>query len=138
MKKKVLAIKVWKRIKWAKEGKRHVPVSKAARKILDDARKHYSNNDKEVRDSLICGCCHCLSTYSPKEIFQWIDHKEMTARCPNCGIDTVLAAASGYPVSDIYFLAAMERYIFGMRDDYDFEETPEPVTYQRYIKGRDF
>ena len=84
------------------------------------AHKHSSIHRQEVLSSKICGCFHCLSVYTPDDIWHddWIDEDAtgvgQTARCPYCGIDSVLGSKSGYPITQD-FLAKMERHWFGMR-----------------------
>ena len=83
------------------------------------AHKHSSNHRQELLSSETCGCFHCLSIYPPEKIWHddWIDEDAsgigQTARCPECGIDSVIGSRSGYPVT-IEFLAEMERHWFGM------------------------
>lgn len=81
------------------------------------AHKHSRNHRQEVLSSEVCGCFHCLSMYRPDEIWHgdWIDESIIsigqTARCPVCGIDSVIGSNSGYPLTR-EFLAKMERYWF--------------------------
>jgi hypothetical protein len=53
--------------------------------------------------------------YDPAEVTEWIpEHGSelVTALCPRCGIDSVLADASGYPVTDGTFLERMQEHWF--------------------------
>ena len=56
------------------------------------------------RDSLMksdqAGCFDCLAMFDPSEITEWIEESAfrdrpagLTAVCPRCGMDTVLASA---------------------------------------------
>ena len=93
------------------------------------AHKHSNNHRPEVLSSNLCGCFHCLSIYTPDEIGHddWIDENTLgtgqTARCPICGIDSVIGSKSGYPITK-EFLAKMERHWFGMRK---YDEVGNPV-----------
>jgi hypothetical protein len=62
--------------------------------------------------STLCGCFYCLATFSPREITDWIG--EDTARCPKCGIDSVLGDRSGFPIS-AEFLTSMQAHWFNRR-----------------------
>lgn len=86
------------------------------------AHKHSSKHRAEVMRSTVCGCFHCLATFNPSEIWEWIDWPAgtpsdqlndagTTAMCPRCGIDSVLGSASGYPIT-AEFLKEMQRYWF--------------------------
>lgn len=75
------------------------------------AHKHSVKHRAEIEASSICGCFFCSETFAPSEIKNWVDRKQ-TARCPHCGIDSVIGDASGYPVTDKEFLKAMQVYWF--------------------------
>jgi len=85
------------------------------------AHQHCHHHRQEVLSSKWSGCFHCLSIYTPDEIWHddWIDENTsgvgQTARCPVCGIDSVIGSKSGYPITKD-FLAKMERKWFGMRE----------------------
>jgi hypothetical protein len=81
---------------------------------VDRAHKHCIRHRPELGASTLCGCFCCLETFIPDEITDWTDEGD-TALCPNCGIDSVIGDASGFPVTP-EFLAAMERRWFGLRD----------------------
>ena len=74
------------------------------------AHKHSSNHRDELQRSRQCGCFFCLSIYPPGRIEDWTD-EETTALCPNCGIDSVIGSASGFPV-ETEFLGQMRRIWF--------------------------
>lgn len=64
----------------------------------------------------------CIDRFSTSEIPDWVDETlykgaeviryEPTARCPRCGIDSVIGSASGYPITR-EFLQTMNSYWFG-------------------------
>lgn len=74
------------------------------------AHKHSSNHRDELLKSETCGCFYCLEIYSPQEIEEWIDDDEC-ALCPKCAIDSVIGAASNFPITE-EFLEKMHRYWF--------------------------
>lgn len=79
------------------------------------AHKHSSFHLKEIQSSECCGCFYCLTTFQPTDITEWIEEqegKELTAICPNCGIDSVIGSKSGYPITDKDFLSKMCDYWF--------------------------
>ena len=99
------------------------------------AHKHCVHNRKEVAESQQCGCFCCLAIFFPEKIFQWIDEDKngvgQTARCPFCGIDSIIGSRAGYPMTR-EFLVQMEKYWFGDIEDY---AAHEPYSGTRYIKN---
>lgn len=80
-----------------------------------DARRahaHCDHHREAVAASDRCGCFYCLAIYAPAEIVEWIDTGAVTARCPRCGIDSVIGSASGYPI-ERGFLERMHAIWFG-------------------------
>jgi hypothetical protein len=86
------------------------------------AHKHSSNHRDELMASTMCGCFHCLATFGPSAIKDWVDwpqgtpddlqlEKGTTALCPGCGIDSVIGTASGFSI-DAELLADMQRHWF--------------------------
>lgn len=71
---------------------------------LTQAHRHAANHRREIAESLVCGCFHCLRVFAPREIRAWVDTE--CARCPHCGVDAVLGDASGLPMTRA-FLAEM-------------------------------
>ncbi len=73
----------------------------------------------EVLGSSLCGCFNCLATFPPDQVSQWVDEDDagvgQTAICPECALDTVLGAGSGYPLTP-EFLGQMQRYWCGEQD----------------------
>jgi O-acetyl-ADP-ribose deacetylase (regulator of RNase III) len=53
----------------------------------------------EVEASKSCGCFSCLATFEPAAIEEWLDEGDRTALCPQCGIDSGIASASGYEIT---------------------------------------
>jgi hypothetical protein len=86
------------------------------------AHKCSSNHRAEILSSERCGCFHCLATFKPGSIEEWVDWPletpegqecafGTTAMCPMCGIDSVIGSASGYPITND-FLAQMKKHWF--------------------------
>jgi hypothetical protein len=74
------------------------------------AHKHCGKHRAEVLKSKICACFYCQGHFAPTEIVEWID-KDQTAMCPKCGIDSVLGAKAGFPLTP-EFLGEMNKYWF--------------------------
>ncbi|MBO6899645.1 MAG: cytoplasmic protein [Shimia sp.] len=74
------------------------------------AHKQSIRHRTQIEVSTICGCFFCLSVFRPSEISEWCDD-DQTALCPNCGIDSVIGAASGYSIEE-EFLTEMNQYWF--------------------------
>ena len=70
------------------------------------------SNRSALEQSNVCGCFHCKKVYSPNEIDQWIDDGR-TALCPHCGIDSVIAESTGYPMTE-EFMTKMHKYWFSV------------------------
>ena len=72
----------------------------------------FSNNHKQALSvEQRCGCFYCLNIYSTDKITDWIPDSQGTARCPHCGIDSVLPDNAGYPITE-GFLKDMKRRWF--------------------------
>ena len=76
-----------------------------------EAHKYSSNHKKELKKDKLCGCFYCLKIFNPKEIKFWIKDTKGTALCPYCGIDSVIGAYSGFPITT-EFLSKMNEYWF--------------------------
>ena len=74
-------------------------------------KERCSNNRIELTQAQSCGCIYCLRIFSPKEIAEWWDDGEVTAVCPYCGIDAIVADTSTLPVTKA-FLKEMRQYWF--------------------------
>ena len=75
-----------------------------------EAHSHSTHNCNELSKSKMAGCFYCKSIFDPKEITEWTDD-DITAICPYCGIDSVLADESGFPIN-VDFLSEMNSYWF--------------------------
>ena len=78
------------------------------------AHKNSFRNRDEIRLSSLCGCFYCLRTFPPAEVVDWVDVKgggSATALCPECGIDSVIGSASGFPITED-FLKRMNQHWF--------------------------
>jgi len=100
------------RAAWTEEKKRGV---------YDDRSQHMAHafsryNRIALAEDNVCGCFYCCEIFSPSEINEWCletPHGEsVTALCPYCGIDSVIAESSGYTITK-EFLKAMYDYWFG-------------------------
>ena len=83
---------------------------------MQDAHSYSNNHKPELEKDSLCGCFCCEEIFSPSEITEWLIHKNPcdrrgTAICPHCGIDSVIGASSGYPITKP-FLRAMRKYYF--------------------------
>jgi len=79
------------------------------------AHRHSSNHREEILASAVCGCFYCISLFPPSKVKHWTDTWEdvgQTALCPECGIDAVIGAESGYPIRR-EFLEQMRSHWFG-------------------------
>ncbi len=70
-----------------------------------------TNNKDNLLTDKKCGCFYCLKIFHPQEISDWIAEGDGTARCPYCGIDSVIGESSNYPITKD-FLQEMNRYWF--------------------------
>jgi hypothetical protein len=80
---------------------------------LRRAHGHSIRHFAELWHSGLCGCFGCLDVFEFKHVREWTDGGQ-TAVCPNCGIDSVIGDASGFPITE-EFLSAMEARWFGLR-----------------------
>lgn len=77
-----------------------------------EAHRFCTANCEQLKASPRCGCFYCERIYDTGEITEWIEDRDgLTALCPHCGIDAVIAEASGYPIAK-EFLHAMNEYWF--------------------------
>ena len=83
---------------------------------LEKAHGHSAFHRAEVEGGEVCGCFHCLETFPPSAIRDWVDVDEdwkgHTALCPYCKVDAVLGDRSGFPVGDDAFLRRMREAFF--------------------------
>lgn len=78
---------------------------------LNKAHDFCMNNKDMLKNDSSCGCFYCLKIFSPSEITDWIPDTKETARCPYCGIDSIIGESSGYPITK-EFLKEMNDYWF--------------------------
>ena len=76
-----------------------------------EAHAYCFNNKPELEKDFSCGCFYCLQIFSPAEIIEWVKDLRGSAICPYCGIDSVIGAGSGYPITT-EFLKQMHDYWF--------------------------
>jgi hypothetical protein len=74
------------------------------------AHRHSAHHRAEILASAACGCFHCRAVFAPGAITRWIEAGQ-TALCPRCGVDAVIGAAAGYPLTPA-FLEAMRALWF--------------------------
>jgi hypothetical protein len=77
-----------------------------------NAHTHCINHREDLFRSERCGCFNCLASFPPGAIENWTDEVagvNVTAFCPKCGLDSVIGAASGYPIED-WFLRRMQEH----------------------------
>jgi hypothetical protein len=68
-------------------------------KNLKEIYKFSSGNKDILMASKKCGCFHCMETFEPKFIVEWV-HNDETAICPKCGIDSVIPETNDINVTD--------------------------------------
>ena len=93
---------------WQKEHQKRVA---SFPEDIQAAHKHAIRHRREIEASELCGCFYCLATFKPRQIEEWVDEGEGTALCPECGIDSVIGSASGFPITG-EFLKKMYQYWF--------------------------
>lgn len=76
---------------------------------LEAAHDRSYRNRPVIERSTLCGCFHCLGTYPPTQVIEWVRACE-TAICPHCGIDSVIGDASGLPVTKEFLDQMHERW----------------------------
>jgi hypothetical protein len=65
-----------------------------------NAHEHAFQQREELEHSDGCGCFYCFTTFPTSEIKTWVDGNR-TAICPNCGMDSVIGSASGFPLTKV-------------------------------------
>jgi hypothetical protein len=76
---------------------------------LDRAHKHSIQHRAELEASAVCGCFYCLSIFPPVDISEWTDDGQ-TAICPNCPVDSVIGAASGFPITQEFLQRMHDKF----------------------------
>jgi hypothetical protein len=86
----------------------------AGRPELKKWRDYSFKNEDEILSSEVCGCYHCLETFPPVEIFRWTTERDgrKTARCPLCGMDSVLPSIKVPFLDDKTILPLLEKIYF--------------------------
>ena len=89
---------------------------------------HILRNEDEVQRSQSCCCYQCSSIFPAHAVRDWSDESPepypfepegwetrglRSAICPNCDFDNVIGSASGFPVTDESFVAAMHKHHWG-------------------------
>ena len=78
------------------------------------AHAHSSGHRAEIERSTQCGCFYCLACFPPAEISNWVDPDAAglgtTALCPRCGIDAVIGAEAGYPLTPEFLTRMRTRW----------------------------
>lgn len=85
---------------------------------IQKAHKFSSGHRKQLLKDNVCGCFYCTKIFHPSEITEWAADIGGTAICPYCGIDSVIGASSGYPITK-EFLTAMRNYWFASMNNDD-------------------
>ena len=96
--------------------------TKFSKAKLKAAHEHCVLHEAELKQSDRCGCFCCLEEFPPSDITEWTQDENVpagktgvTALCPQCGIDSVIGSASGYPITQP-FLTAMKNHFFESLD----------------------
>ena len=76
-----------------------------------DAHKFSINHRMELEKDTVCECFYCLRIFDSKEITECIEDTFGTAVCPYCGIDSIIGAYTGYPITH-EFLERMYQHWF--------------------------
>ena len=77
---------------------------------MRETYQHTRRHRQEVERSQVCGCFYCQAQFLPGRIEHWLNDND-TAMCPECGTDSVIGSASGFPISS-EFLQEMHSYWF--------------------------
>ena len=81
-------------------------------KNLSQLHDESFENEKLLKKVKKCGCFYCNRIFMVSDIKEWIDDENgNTAVCPYCGIDSVIGAYTGYPITP-EFLEQMRQYWF--------------------------
>ncbi len=77
---------------------------------LKDAHRHSFRNRGEIELSSQCGCFNCNRIFHSSEVEDYTDDGE-TALCPYCGVDSLIADASGIQLSEEFLHCMHKRWI---------------------------
>ena len=97
---------------YQEEGKK-----KYSDEYIEQADDYIRDNYEDVVQSKVATCMYCGYIFNPKKSIESISYMTnkngiSTALCPNCSLDFLVAANSGYPVEDILFIARCTRLWF--------------------------
>ena len=70
--------------------------------FLDRLHHHSFRNEKQIKNSRVCGCFYCGNIFKPEEIVEWWEDDRRgnpTAVCPKCGVDAVLGDDCGVEIT---------------------------------------
>ena len=82
------------------------------KEIYQAAYKYSIYNKELLKKSGLCGCFYCCLLFQYERINEWIDgDPDLTALCPNCGIDSVIPRSEHYLLS-VEFLEEMRAVWF--------------------------
>ena len=76
------------------------------------AHKFCVNNRSGLEHDYVCGCFNCLRVFDPREIQDWVDGGT-TAMCPECGLDTIIGAGTGYPITRDFLKEMRDLFLAG-------------------------
>lgn len=78
------------------------------------------DNDQRVKESTQSGCFYCLKIFPSSNVNDWSgEAPRLTALCPHCGYDTVLADDGSYKFS--------AELLQAMKDEFFYEPTADEV-----------
>lgn len=76
---------------------------------LRDAHLHTADNRSEIELSQWCHCICCQVSFKPEEVADYTDGG-VTGICPNCGIDAIIADASGIRMTKVLLSKLNKKY----------------------------
>lgn len=79
---------------------------------LELAHKFSIFNHVVVKQSELCGCFRCCTLFETTTIKKWCD-RGLTAVCPNCGIDAILAEGASFPLTPDFLKRMNSRWFHG-------------------------
>lgn len=103
-------------------------------KFLEEAHRHTISNEQEAKRSHICTCMYCGHRFdpeqtSPEHLWDEGPARDRTLACPMCGIDAVLAEASGFPVTEPEFIKACSEQWFNGYSRISDNREPEHIVW---------
>ena len=101
-----------------------------------DIYKHTKNNELDILRSKNCSCLFCRQTFNARKVSEWTSGKnnQMSAICPECGMDTLVGDASGY-VFGIEDLKEINHEYFGEKYMVQHPDCVDRYV-QRYREGK--